>query len=111
MDTHQRKEHSSASRTLILPQVAFKDPCIICPNGTSKGILDENNTDDEYYTYEINGFHCIDAINAAVDIESGTESCTFFTEAFKSSCCFHPTITTETTLSTTIDTTQAINFG
>lgn len=56
------------------PQVAFKDPCIICPNGTSKGILDENNTDDKYYTYEINGFHCTDAITAAADIESGTES-------------------------------------
>jgi hypothetical protein len=108
-DTHQRKENSSAPRTL-LPKVAAMNPCIICPNGTSKGI-DENNTDDEYYTYEINGFHCTDAITAAVDIESGTESCTFFTEAFKSSCCFHPTIMTETTLSTTAHTTQTINFG
>ena len=100
----QTSAMSPASRILLSVN---NNPCIICLNGTSKGILDENTTDDEYYTYEINGFHCTDAITAAVDIESGTESCSFFTEAFKSSCCDHSS-TTGTTLSTTLDTTQAI---
>ena len=94
----QTSAMSPASR--ILPSVN-NNPCIICPNGTSKGSLDENTSDDEYYTYEINGFHCTDAITAVEIIQSGTESCSFFTETFKSSCCDHSS-TTGTTLSTRV---------
>ena len=83
---------SSPSSRLLLPLVT--DPCLICLNGTRKD-------DDVYDTYEINGFHCSDAITAAVEIESGSESCSFFTEAFGPSCCDHPS-TTDTMLSPTL---------
>ena len=83
---------SSPSSRLLLPLVT--DPCLICLNGTRKD-------DDVYDTYEINGFHCSDAITAVVKIESGSESCSFFTEAFGPSCCDHPS-TTDTMLSPTL---------